>query len=324
MDSIEHSQELLKDYLTFYHEIRIPQNDFFIHPQNEDWDSKVLIVSSPSRMGNHLLLSMLDNHPELPRVPGDDGFHSFSFYQANYDLYDYLNRVVKNASIDHITNIASNYRGNKWKLFYDHYIKKSLPIGYSGITADHDLAIVDFEETLFEINYNRYEGVLRDGIENLPSHFRYKDILNIYYNAFMFLDPQFQPGGKIYDYLIVFSGMRTQSKWLLKYYENAKLIVSIRPFESYVFSHVRSRYGDITISSDHIQEAWEHWYHKTIDYIFLKIKYPQKVCLVMYNDLISETENTAKAIAKFIGVEFEKSLLNATIFGVQGMWNSSV
>ena len=31
---------------------------------------------------------------------------------------------------------------------------------------------------------------------------------------------------------------------------------------------------------DYIQEAWEHWYHKIIDYFYIKSKFPKNIILI--------------------------------------------
>ena len=64
LDKIGKFKELNSDYLTFYHELRMPQNEFFSSKENRDDNTQMLMISSPSRMGNHLLISILDNHPE--------------------------------------------------------------------------------------------------------------------------------------------------------------------------------------------------------------------------------------------------------------------
>ena len=324
MHNIEKFKKLTKDYLTFYHELRIPQHDFFINSENCDEKTRLLVISSPSRMGNHLILSMLDNHPEIPRIPGEDGFHSFSFFQANYDIHNYLEKVRINKSIEYIIQVSTNHRGDKWKVFKDSFDKNEIPEKYSGITSGENLAIVDFEGTLFPINDEKYFSVLKDGLSIMKEDRFYRDYLNLYYESLMHLDFDYKKDQSSYDRIIVFSGMRTQCSWLLKFYKNVKIIVSIRPFESYVYSHIRSRYGKNVITNALIQEAWEHWYHKVIDYFFLKLKYPQNVCLISFDNLVLNSERSAKAIAKFIDLKYHTNMLKATVFGIPVKGNSSI
>ncbi len=118
---------MIKDFLTFYHEIRIPQHPFFIGDKNYNSDKKICIISSPSRMGNHLLLSMLDSHPEIPRVPGEDGFLLFAFYLANYDLYNFLDEAKNKKNLNYITKLSTNLEFNKWKNFKKLYKNKNHP-----------------------------------------------------------------------------------------------------------------------------------------------------------------------------------------------------
>ena len=115
--------ESLKDYITFYHEIQIPHNPYFNIEDNRNTTETLLVVSSPSRMGNHLIMSVLDNHPDLPRIPGEDGFLSFAFQHANYDYHKFVSSLRSSDNIEYITHLAANGEFDRWgvykKLFND-------------------------------------------------------------------------------------------------------------------------------------------------------------------------------------------------------------
>jgi hypothetical protein len=321
MYDLDNIKFLLKDYLTFYHEIRIPQHDFFIGSRNVESNSKILVISSPSRMGNHLLLSMIDNHPEIPRIPGEDGFLYFSFLQANYDIHRLLNYFKKNQDAEVIAQLATNFRGNKWRLFKEHYEKNEITGKYSGIVSPDNLAVMDYENTIFPINFDKYYETIDRGLKK--SNESFAEFFNIYCSALVHLDFSFEINKYSYDKMIAFSGMRSQCQWLLNNYKNVKIIVSIRPFESYVFSHVKSRYQKTRLTNALIQEAWEHWFHKTMDFIYLKLNYPRNVCLVSFDNLINNSVNTAKAISNFLEIDYHNNMSEATIFGIPVKGNSS-
>jgi len=316
--------KLNKDYLTFYHEIRTPEHDFFTGKGNYDNNKKIIVISSPSRMGNHLLLSMLDNHPDIPRIPGEDGFLYFSFKQANYDLHGFLTRLAHERDLVYIKKLSTNLAFDKWDRFKKCNLKNEMPEKHSGIESHKSQSIMDFQDLVFDINYNEYNTVLRKGLKELEPHATFKEFLYLYLQALLHLDFDYANDKKKYQGYIVFSGMRSQVLWVLKYFKNAKVLVSLRPFESYALSHIRSRYRIMELDDVLAKEAWEHWYHKVVDYFYIKTLYPNNLCLVSYDDVILDTPNTARAIANFLGVDFSESLLTPTIFGMPVKGNPSI
>ena len=93
MNNLKKFKDINKNFLTFYHECLIPKNNFFRSESNKDFKSNLLFISSPSRMGNHALLSMLDNHPQLPRIPGEDSFLRHCFFLSTYDLHCFIKNI---------------------------------------------------------------------------------------------------------------------------------------------------------------------------------------------------------------------------------------
>ena len=320
LDTVAHN---LREYLTFYHEILIPQNFYFEPLKNRNTSNQLLLISSPSRMGNHILISMLDNHPDIPRIPGEDGLLSFSFLQSNYDVQAFLQSLRSDCAFDFVTKLGSNGERNKWQEFKKCYEEKRTDMAYSGVKVGHAPNILDFEGVVLDINYDAFESYLRQHISKIQQTECFNQFMQIYLNALRLLD--YKKRDVKYDSYLMFSGMRTQVKWVCETYEHVKVLCSLRSFDSYCISHVRSRYGDIDITQDLIQEAWEHWYHKVIDMIFLKLKYPEKIGLVIFEDLISKPSETHMAICHFLGVDYHPSMQTATIMGhpVRGnSWNS--
>ena len=87
MDNFERFKDIINDHITFYHECLIPKNKYFGKKNNNNNKKKNLIlISSPSRMGNHALMSMLDSHPLLPRIAGEDSFLRHSFFKSSSDF----------------------------------------------------------------------------------------------------------------------------------------------------------------------------------------------------------------------------------------------
>lgn len=311
------------DYLTFYHELRTPLHDFFSGPGNHDEQTRLLMISSPSRMGNHLLLSILDNHPQLPRIPGEDGFLSFSFWQANYDLNRYLEHVRDRRDIAYIKRLSTNLFFDKWANLKQCYLQKNIPKTYSGVNIIDRPADIDFKDTIYDVDYDTYNTTLSEGLKSIAPDSLFRDYLNLYTKALLKLDPARADNVAGVDGYISYSGMRSQVRWVLDHYRQARLITSVRPFETYAISHIKSRNRDNAISDEGVQEAWEHWYHKTIDYFYLKATYPDQVCLVSFEDLTEHSEQVARGICHFLGIDFNGTMLTPSIFGIPVKGNPS-
>lgn len=322
----------LSDYLTFYHELQIPHNKFFDFELNRNKTNNLLIVSSPSRMGNHLVLSVLDNHPELPRLPGEDGFLSFSFQNANYDFFSFIQSLCGDNNFDFITHLAANGSYNRWLKFKQLYKNQEVLDQHAGLgeisyrkhgkfNQVSEFIAQDYEGLVFDINYDAYADYLKNNLSNIRNSKSYNEIFQFYLHSIRRLD--FKTSKYVFDSYIIASGMRTQLKWICNTYENTKILSSIRSFDSYAISHIRSRYRDQQISAQLIQEAWEHWYHKVIDLLWLKINFPNKIGLLIFEDLIDHPKETHKAICKFLGIEYHINMQTATVFGIPVKGNSS-
>lgn len=334
--NLEKFIEQNKNILTFYHEYSIPSNPFFIGKANLEEEKSLLIVSSPSRMGNHALLAMLDNHPQLPRVPGEDAFFTYSFINANYDLNDFIHKVNSTEGTNYIMGLAGDTGlDNKWKEHARRFSENDMPDYYNGVQYDYTTqelnnkdkrgsitasSSVDFQETLINVNYEKYEDFLIKGMKS--KHFQtFKELFFLYGEAFFQLDPQKKD--TIYQAYMPCSGLRIQSLWACEYIKNTKIVASIRDFDTYAMSMLKSFYKTDEPKPEYIKEAWEQWYHKVVDYFYLKVNYPEKVYLVAFEDIISDTEMVARHIAKFLDVDFHENLLEATVFGTPVKGNSS-
>lgn len=313
----------LKDYLTFYHEYLIPENYFFDPKNNIDDQYKLLIISSPSRMGNHILHSMIDGHNQIPRVPGEDGvlFHCFKF--ANESIHEFLHRLKSEDYINQLEEYASTGGKNKkWQAFKYCFDNNIIPKIHSGIQYPTDsFYITDYQDLIFDINYNAYHNFLAQNSKEIQAAECLRDILIIYYNSLNKLDYEFK--SKYYDAQIVCSGMRIMSRWSLRCFQKSKLLCSIRPFESYAMSHIMSRYKKEDFSQNILREAWEHWFHKVIDYMMLKIEFPERVVIVNFDDIINQTSSTAKKICNNLNISYDDKMLTPTALGHLTKGNSS-
>ncbi len=321
--NIEKVSKNLNNYLTFYHEYRIPKNYFFDVENNINSDKSFLVISSPSRMGNHLLMSALDGHHSIPKIPGEDGFLAYSFVQANYDVNQFVKLLRGKSNHDYILSLSTNLRENKWHAFKKLHENGINTTKHSGLGTT--VAIQDFKDLTYDINYDDFSNILRDKLQSVKNSKRYNDYLVAYLESFKRLDYNYNNLQKNqFDIYTVFSGMRIQSHWLCQTFNNVKILSSLRSFDSYVYSHVKSIYGpDKKLSSLMIQEAWEHWFHKVIDIIWLKLHYPDKIEILLFEELVESPLKSHKSLCKSLDIKYDKCLANATIFGIPVKGNSS-
>ena len=115
--------------------------------------------------------------------------------------------------------------------------------------------------------------------------------------------------------------MRREMFYFAKLNINFKCIVPIRDFRSFYFSKIKGRYNTNKINNFYLNEAWEHWKHKTIDYLLLKKRYPKKFILVRYEDLVNKKEVFHKLLNK---IDIKKKYIpKPTFHGKLVLGNSS-
>ena len=72
-----------------------------------------------------------------------------------------------------------------------------------------------------------------------------------------------------------------------------------------------------------MNEAWEHWRHKVIDYLLLKKQYPNKIIIVRFEDLIGSPLITYKKLCIKLKVNQSVKGLKTKILGKEVKGNSS-
>ena len=324
MDNFERFKDIIDDHITFYHECLIPKNRYFSKKKNKI-SKPLVLISSPSRMGNHALMSMLDSHPSLPRIAGEDSFLRHSFFKSSNDFNLFKDSIRSKNNIDFIRNLSS-FPGDidKWEELQRAFDSKVQPALYAGVQyPTNRLVITDYQGTLIDVNHQAYLNYLEDNAKLIRQKDNYLEIFEIYLQALMLLDYKYNDKN-VYKYMYANSGLRRQTLWLCDVMPEIKIITSIRSFKSYAISHIKSRYKKLEFKKEYIQEAWEHWYHKIIDYFYIKSKFPKNIILLPFEDLVSKTNFVAMKISDFLEIEFDKSMLTATTFGIKTKGNSSV
>ena len=212
-----------------------------------------------------------------------------------------------------ITRLGSDGELNKWQAFKQSYLAGQRDLTYAGVQQQGEATVLDFEGTVFDIDYGRYQEHIRKNMARLQSAERYNDVLQVYLDSLRLLD--FEPPETQYSSYISFSGMRTQVKWVCRTYPKAKVLCSLRSFGSYAISHINSRPEHTGINPEGVQEAWEHWYHKVVDAIYLKREFPDNIGLLTYEDMIYDSLETQLSICGFLGIDHSPKMAQPTIFG---------
>lgn len=323
MTNLNAFREALQDHLTFYHECLIPQHPFFTGSKNRNETDEIVVVSSPSRMGNHALMSLLDGHPELPRVPGEDSFLRHSFFNCTYDLNGYLRKIRSRHNVEYIRNLSSFPADtDKWAKVKEAHDSGMMPALHAGIQfPTNRMVITDYQDTLLDVDHAAYLSMLENARTRIADMDNFSELFVLYLHALMRLDPQRNTSRFIGNYAN--SGMRRQCLWLCENFEKVRILTSIRSFDSYAISHIRSRYRVLEFKAEWIQEAWEHWYHKVIDYFWIKSNYPDNIMLIPFEDISNDLALVAKNVSDFLGISFNETMLSATTFGVKNKGNSS-
>ena len=97
----------------------------------------------------------------------------------------------------------------------------------------------------------------------------------------------------------------------------------VQQFETFYFSYAKTRHFTNKIQQNALNNLWEHWRHKVVDYLLLKKKYPNNIFFIKFEDIISNPEKISKKICKILGIPFEKKMLHATIMNKKVLGNSS-
>ncbi len=93
---------------------------------------------------------------------------------------------------------------------------------------------------------------------------------------------------------------------LKSFYPNAKFLHIIRDGRG-----VAASYKNVTWGPKSMQDITHFWLKELAHGFAYETKYPEDVLSVQYEDLILETEMTVKKITDFIGIEYEKNMLDA-------------
>lgn len=286
--------------------------------------NKVLIISGPARNGNHLLLSLLDGHPEIAYHIGEDSFLNSIFSHAKKNELNLINKLKK-ADKEFILGLSGQYYDkeakkiflkNKWLHLSQQNSKKKLKI-WSGIQKENESFIIDYKDFIPKINYKKFEkNILKKNKFNNFFDFFYKYLESIFYLSNNNIK-------KKYRYIWFSSGARRELFFLLNKTKNIRVLSPIREFGGFYNSFIKSKYKTTKFKKKYLHEAWEHWYHKVIDFLILQKKYPKIFFIIKFEDLVNDTEFTMKKITKKLNIKLSDKNLKSSILNKFVKGNSS-
>ncbi len=282
---------------------------------------KILVVSGPGRQGNHILLSLLDNNKHMFPNIGEDKFLENFFNSAKKNEKKIIKESLSKNGYKKFLNMSGFNNHNKWKKLWSAEKKKFIPKNYSG-TEKNKNWYADFKGYTPKIKYLKFYKKIKELHKNIKKDSTFLDIYKNYLISLNYLLNKNNSKYKI-QYRYTGSSMRRELFYLFENTSNVICISPIRRFESFYFSFSKSYFNSTEIKKKYLNEAWEHWRHKIIDYLLLKKKYPKKIILVKFEDLINNPELVFKKINNFLKIKTNVKNIKMRILGKRVYGNSS-
>ena len=102
------------------------------------------------------------------------------------------------------------------------------------------------------------------------------------------------------------------------------MVCPIRNFDSFYYSYAKTRHNlNKKFHQKALDDMWEHWRHKVIDYLILREKFPNNIAIVRYEEMVNDTSKCMKKVSKFLDIKFSKKLLIPTVLDIPSLGNSS-
>jgi len=305
----------------FFHKKETPNLNTLFFNENKSKLKKIqktLIVSGGSRNGNHLVWSLLDGNKNIPYLPGEDKFLGQIFWRNLRSKKKFLIELHKGKGA--FLRKLSGLRSDKWIRVFRGRSNTKI---WAGLGGPNTMPLIEFPKSKNKIQYNIYKNYLD---ENFKDNYNFFSIWDLYLRAHNLLLKNKNKNKNLkYKFMYAESGLRRELLYLAKNQFNFICIVPVRKFESFYFSKVKSRFNHTKINPEYLKEAWEQWYHKTSDYLYLKKRYPKKFIIVPFEDLQNKHLRifAVKKICKLLKINFEKINLVPTHYKKKVLPNSS-
>lgn len=312
---------------------------FYEGRSSESGERRGLLISGPSRNGNHLLHALLDDHAQLPRIAGEDGTLN-AVYDALVADFEGTDSRLRSAEAGcFLRSLSGKGIEDKWAKLYRYQEGVADPDDasdrlWSGMYYGQGRTsfLYDYQDTQVKIDYPAFAAALDralpaapgEGGEGVPNCLH--DLVTAYMRALCRLDPahpERRAGLRSYDGITFGSGARGPLDYMLGHGDYLICVAPIRSFETYYFSFAKGFFDTRVIRDDILQEAWEHWSHKVTDYLVIKQRYPDRLGLVNFEALVTEGEATIRRVCAFLGIPFERTCTRPTVLGQPTKGNSS-
>ena len=301
---------------------KFKNKSFWERNTNFDEIGNILFLSGPARNGNHLLMSLLDGHSKILSQPGEDFMLREFLSRVKEDEETAIKNLTGKNNIEYILKMSGG-KFNKWEKLHEYNLKNYKSNLWSGQQPENEGHVTDFQDITPKINYLSFRDYLYSKQKDIQSSDNFFDFFSIYLKALQYLVGSENYKKFKYPFIWVFSGLRRELFFLFERTNNVRCITPIRRFETFYHSYARSRFNTDQIEQDVLNELWEHWRHKTIDYLLLKKKYPEKIDLVTFENLIQNTHRTINTICKKLKIDIEEISTKPTTLGVFNKGNSS-
>ena len=188
-----------------YETVKFKTNYFINKSKKLNNIGKILIISGPARNGNHILMSMLDGHPQIQCQPGEDFLLREFISRAKENETKLVDKIKNLRNVNYITQMSGAYT-NKWKKLYLAWKNKKKIKSWSGQQPINKSHISDFQDFIPKINYNAYEKNLIRNLEKIKKAKTFLDFFKIYFESLAKLVPPKK--NLIYKHIYVYSGLQ--------------------------------------------------------------------------------------------------------------------
>lgn len=309
-----------KKKFKFFEEVNFKSN-FWRSDDIKKKNKKLLIISGISRSGNHLLLSIIDNHKDICFCGGEDGILRNLLAIVKSHGEKKTEHKLRTLNINFLKKLSGSKIVNNKITLFDKWLKvanlsKNSKLRHSGTQGINITSILDFKNTIPSINYSAFVKYLSK-----------KTIIDNFYDFFYFyLEASrklfFENKKKKFYYTLCHSGLRREINFLLSNNVDAIVLVPVRDFKGFCSSYLKGIYRTEKPTTHQLNDIWENWRHKVIDFLLLKEKFPNRIILIQYEDLIKDPK---KLINKLFGkIKISKiKKIETTILGKLNIGNSS-
>lgn len=309
-----------KKKFRYFEEVKF-KSDFWRSNNIKKKNKKLLIISGISRSGNHLLLSILDNHKDICFCGGEDGILRNLLAIVKSHGEKNTEHKIRTLNINFLKRLSGSKIVNNKITLFDKWLRvanlsKNSKLRHSGTQGINITSILDFKNIIPKIDYNAFVKYLSK-----------KTIINNFYDFFYFyLEASrklfFENKKKKFYYTLCHSGLRREINFLLSNNVDATVLVPVRDFKGFCSSYLKGIYRTEKPTTHQLNDIWENWRHKVIDFLLLKEKFPNRIILIQYEDLI---KNPKKLINKLLGkIKISKiKKIETTILGKLNIGNSS-